>query len=66
MGGGLTPLQRSSWCILQPSQLAWDEVKIIDIEEHGRIRCFKESAHMLGYSDKYRDEYNMGTSNQKG
>ena len=29
----------------------WDEVKIIDREVHWRIRCLKESAHMLGYSD---------------
>ena len=27
------------------------EVKIIDGEEHWRIRYFKESAHMLGNSD---------------
>ena len=31
--------------------LLWDEVEIIDREEHWRIRHFKESAHMLGYSD---------------
>ena len=45
-----------------------DEVKIIDREEHWRIRCFKESPHMLGWpieQTKYRDEYNMGTNNQK-
>ena len=29
----------------------WDEVKIIDREEHWRIRRLKESAHLLGYSD---------------
>ena len=29
----------------------WDEVRIIDIEEHRRIRRHKESTHMLGYSD---------------
>ena len=29
----------------------WDEVKIIDSEEHWRIRYLKESAYMLGYSD---------------
>ena len=29
----------------------WDEVKIIDREEHWRIRCLKEPAQMLGYSD---------------
>ena len=29
----------------------WDEVKIIDREEHWRINHLKESAHMLGYSD---------------
>ena len=28
----------------------WDEVEIIDREEHWRIRRFKESAHMLGYN----------------
>ena len=48
----------------------WNEVKIIGCEEHWRIRRYKESAHMLGYSDLvsrlYRDEFNMGTNNQKG
>ena len=29
----------------------WDEVKIIDRKECWRIRHFKETAHMLGYSD---------------
>ena len=29
----------------------WDEVEIIDSEEHWRRRHLKESAHMLGYSD---------------
>ena len=29
----------------------WDEVEIIDREEHWRRRRLKESAHMLGYSD---------------
>ena len=29
----------------------WDEIKIIDREEHWRIRRLIESAHMLGYSD---------------
>ena len=29
----------------------WDEVEIIDSAEHWRIRCLKESAHMLGYND---------------
>ena len=29
----------------------WDEVKIIDREEHWRIKCLKESAHMLGFID---------------
>ena len=29
----------------------WDEVKIIDREEHWRMRCLKETAHMLVYSD---------------
>ena len=29
----------------------WDKVKIIDSDEHWRIRFLKESAHMLGYSD---------------
>ena len=31
--------------------LLWDKVEIIDRAEHWRIRCLKESAHMLGYSD---------------
>ena len=30
----------------------WDEVQIIDWEEHWRIRCLKEAAHTLGYSDQ--------------
>ena len=30
----------------------WDEVEIIDKTEHWRIRCFKESAHMVGYNDQ--------------
>ena len=30
----------------------WDEVEIIDRAEHWRIRCLKESAHMLGYNDQ--------------
>ena len=30
--------------------LLWEEVKIIDKEEHWRIRHLKEAAHMLGYS----------------
>ena len=34
----------------KPSTLM-DEVKIIDREEHWRIRCFRETVHMLGYSD---------------
>ena len=29
----------------------WDKVKIIDRDKHWRIRCLKESTHMLGYSD---------------
>ena len=29
----------------------WNEVEIINREEHWRIRCLKESAHMLSYSD---------------
>ena len=29
----------------------WDKVKIIGRDEHWRIRCLKESAHMLGNSD---------------
>ena len=29
----------------------WNKVKIIDKDEPWRIRRFKESAHMLGYSD---------------
>ena len=32
----------------------WDEVKITDRtdrKEYWRVRCFKELAHMLGYSD---------------
>ena len=29
----------------------WDEVKVIDRDEHRRIRHLKESAHMLGYTD---------------
>ena len=31
----------------------WDEVKIIDREEHWRIKCLKESAQTLGYSDLF-------------
>ena len=27
----------------------WDKVKVIDREEHWRIRRLKESAHMLGH-----------------
>ena len=34
----------------KPSAL-WDEVEIIDRDEHWRIRHLKESAHMLGYND---------------
>ena len=48
----------------------WDEVKIIDREDHWRIRCLKEAAHMLGYRDLLsrpsRDKYDMGANNQKG
>ena len=29
----------------------WEEVKIIDGEEHWRIRCLKETMNMLVYSD---------------
>ena len=29
----------------------WDEVKIIDQEEHWRIRRLKKAVHILGYSD---------------
>ena len=29
----------------------WDEVKIIEWEEHLRIGRLKEAAHMLGYTD---------------
>ena len=29
----------------------WDEVEIIDRDEHWSIRHLKESAYMLGYSD---------------
>ena len=29
----------------------WDEVEIIDKEEHWRVRCLTEATHMLGYSD---------------
>ena len=29
----------------------WDEVKIIDREEHWKRRHLKEAAYMLGYSD---------------
>ena len=29
----------------------WDEIRIINRDEHWRIRCLKESAHMLDYSD---------------
>ena len=28
----------------------WNKVEIIDRAEHWRIRCLKESAHMLGYN----------------
>ena len=31
--------------------LLWDQAKIIDREEHWKIRCLKEAVHMLGYSD---------------
>ena len=31
--------------------LLWDEIKIIDREEHWRIRRLNESVHMLGNSD---------------
>ena len=31
--------------------LLWDKVEIVDRAEHWGIRCFKESAHMLGYND---------------
>ena len=30
----------------------WDKVEIIDRAEHWRIRCLKESVHMLGYNDQ--------------
>ena len=29
----------------------WDEVKLIDREEHCKIRCLKEAVHMLGFCD---------------
>ena len=29
----------------------WDKLEIIDRAEHWRIRCLKESAHILGYND---------------
>ena len=29
----------------------WGKVEIIDRAEHWRIRCLKESVHMLGYND---------------
>ena len=29
----------------------WDKVEIIDKVEHWRIKCLKESVHMLGYND---------------
>ena len=29
----------------------WDKVEIIYRAEHWRIRCLKESTHMLGYND---------------
>ena len=29
----------------------WDEVEMIDWDEHWRLRLFKESAHTLGYTD---------------
>ena len=44
----------------------WDEVEIINREEHWRIRRLEESAHMLGNIDLYRDEYNIRTNNPKG
>ena len=31
--------------------LLWDKVKLIDRDEHWRIRRLKESAYTLGYSD---------------
>ena len=47
----------------------WDKVKIIDKEEHWRIRHFKASTHMLAYSDLLNrpsiDEYFIGTNDKK-
>ena len=31
--------------------ILWDKVEIIDWAKHWRVRCLKESAHMLGYND---------------
>ena len=45
-----------------------DQAKIIDREEHLKVRCLKEVVHMLGYSDQlsgFTDEYKLGTINQK-
>ena len=32
----------------------WDEIKIIDMGKHCRIRYFKEAVDMLGYSELLR------------
>ena len=32
----------------------WDEVRIIDWEEHWRIQHLKEAAHMLGYNGQLK------------
>ena len=41
-----------------------DDIRIIDREEHWRIRHLKEAVHMLGWP---RIEINdIGTNNQKG
>ena len=39
------------WKEKRNHQPLWDKVEIIDRDEHWRIRCLKESAHMLGYND---------------
>ena len=49
----------------------WDEVKIIDREEHWKIRGFKGSNTYAGLQltvvwTKYREKYDLGTINQKG
>ena len=34
----------------------WDEVKIVDRDDHWRIRHLRESVYMLGYSTYWVDQ----------